>query len=199
MMTTTMTFTADAVKKLSVDELHALFATLDAPSIAEMNGEYAASLLRQPSVIAAVSGWATVVNPLMPWLCKSFRPVDAETGRGYNTFKRFGRVIQMFPMQTMMAPSRYDGKPAYTLVYRAYHSLCGDINMVDEVRRLGDGLYLGIGTWGFTERQRRVALPFLLKQTPDAYRGDIGKVRRGFVVSRRELPASKTETAEKNE
>ena len=87
------------------------------------------------------------------------------------------------------ADTRYDGRPAYTLVYRAYHSFCGDINMVDEVRRLGDGLYLGIGTWGFTERQRRVALPFLLQQTPDAYRGDVGKARRGFVLSRRELPA----------
>lgn len=189
MMTSTMILTAEAVKKLSVEELLSLFETLEAPSIAEMNGEYAATLLQQPSVLAAVSGWASVVNPLMPWLCKSFRPVDADTGRGYNTFKRLGRVIQLFPMQTVIAPSRYDGQPAYTLIYRAYHSLCGDINMVDEVRRLGDGLYLGIGTWGFSERQRRVALPFLLQQTPDAYRGDIGKVRRGFVVSRRELPA----------
>lgn len=189
MTTSTMTLSVDDIKKLSVAELLALFATLDAPSIAEMNGEYAASLLRQPSVLAAVSGWATVVNPLMPWLCKSFRPVDAETGRGYNTFNRLGRVIQLFPMQTVIAPSRYDGKPAYTLVYRAYHSLCGDINMVDEVRRLGDGLYLGIGTWGFSERQRRVALPFLLQKTADAYRGDIGKARDGFVISRRELPA----------
>lgn len=189
MTTSTMILSVDDIKKLSVAELLALFATLDVPSIAEMNGEYAASLLRQPSVLAAVSGWATVVNPLMPWLCKSFRPVDAETGRGYNTFNRLGRVIQLFPMQTVIAPSRYDGKPAYTLVYRAYHSLCGDINMVDEVRRLGDGLYLGIGTWGFSERQRRVALPFLLQQTADAYRGDIGKTRDGFVISRRELPA----------
>lgn len=189
MTTSTLTLSADAVKKLSVAELLALFETLEAPSIAEMNGEYAASLLRQPSVIAAVSGWATVVNPFMPWLCKSFRPVDAETGRGYNTFNRLGRVVQLFPMQTVIAPSRYDGKPAYTLVYRAYHSFCGDINMVDEVRRLGDGLYLGIGTWGFSERQRRVALPFLLQQTPDTYRGDIGKTRRGFVLGRRELPA----------
>lgn len=189
MISSTITLSADAVRTLSVEELLALFATLEAPSIAEMNGEYTASLLRQPSLIAAVSGWATVVNPLMPWLCKAFRPVDADTGRGYNSFNRLGRVIQLFPMQTMIAPSRYDGRPAYTLVYRAYHSFCGDIHMVDEVRRLGDGLYLGIGTWGFTERQRLVALPFLLQQTPDAYRGDIGKARDGFVLSRRELPA----------
>ena len=191
-MTSAMTLSVDAIKQLSVEELLELFKTLEAPSIDEMNGEYAASLLRQPSVLAAISGWATVVNPLMPWLCKSFRPVDADTGRGYNTFKRLGRVVQMFPMQTLIAPSRYDGRSAYTLVYRAYHSLCGDINMVDEVRRLGEGLYLGMGTWGFSEGQRRVALPFLLQQTEDTYRGDIGKARRGFAISRRELPALKS-------
>lgn len=190
-MTIPMTLSEDAIKQLSVEELLELFATLEAPNIAEMNGEYAASLLRQPNVLAAVSGWATVANPLMPWLCKSFRPVDENTGRGYNTFKRLGRVIQLFPMQTQIAPSRYDGRPAYTLIYRAYHSFCGDINMVDEVRRLGEGLYLGMGTWGFSESQRLVALPFLLQKTEDTYRGDIGKARKGFAISRRELPALK--------
>ena len=190
-MTSSMTLSMNAIKQLSVEELLELFATLEAPSINEMNGEYAASLLRQPTVLAAISGWSTVSNPLMLWLCKSFRPVDSNTGRGYNTFKRFGRVIQRFPMQTLIAPSRYDGRPAYTLVYRTYHSLCGDINMVDEIRCLGDGLYLGMGTWGFSESQRRVALPFLLQQTEDAYRGDIGKARRGFVIGRRALPALK--------
>jgi hypothetical protein len=47
-----------------------------------------------------------------------------------------------------------------------------------------------MGTWGFSESQRRVA-PFLLQQTEDAYRGDISKARRGFVIGRRELPALK--------
>jgi hypothetical protein len=189
MITRPIILSAETLRHMTFDELLALFETLEVPSIAEMNGEYAASLLRQPNVLASISGWATVVNPLMPWLCKSFRPVDEDTGRGYNTFKRMGRVIQKFPMQTIIAPSRYDGKPAYTLVYRAFQSFCGDINMVDEVRRLGEGLYLGMGTWGFSNRQRRVALPFLLEQTPHAYRGDIGKVRKGFVIGNRELPA----------
>ena len=177
------------VRRLAVPDLLALFATLEAPDIAEMNGEYAACLLRQPSLAASVFGWAAVANPLRPWLCKAFRPVDAGSGRGYNSFRQGRGVLRQFPMLTRIAPSRFDGKPAYHLIYRAYHSLCGDINMVDEVRRLAPGAYLGIGTWGFTEAQRRIALPFLLEGPSAPYQGDIGKPRRGFQPGRGEIPA----------
>lgn len=176
------------LKQLSVQQSLELFKKLAAPTIEEMNGEYAATLLQQPSKFATLAGQVSVLNPLMPWLCKAFRPVDEEYGRGYNTFRLMGRVIQRFPMQTLIAPSRYDGKPAYQLVYRAYNSLCGDIHMVDEVRRVSPGLYLGIGTWGFTDAQRQIALPFMLEGTTVAYRGDIGTARKGYLLSR-EVPA----------
>lgn len=175
---------------MRADELVELFKTLKAPTLAEMHGEYTATLLRQPSLFATVAGQLSVSNPILPgrWLCKSFRPVDEKTGRGYNTFDQLGRVVQRFPMQTLIAPSRYDGKPAYQLVYRAYRSLCGDIHMVDEVRRLSKTAHLGIGTWGFTKTQRRIALPFLLSGPVSAYRGDIGVERQSFVLSQ-EVPA----------
>jgi hypothetical protein len=124
----------------------------------------------------------------MPWLCKAFRPVSEETGRGYNSFKLLGRVVQFFPMQTLIAPSRYDGNSAYQLVYQAYHSLCGYIHMVDEVRRISSDLYLGIGTWGFTNRQRHIALPFMLEGPAAPYRGDQGITRKGVVINQ-EIPA----------
>lgn len=177
------------VRTLSAGELLDLFRTLEAPPISEMHGEYAARLLRQPAVLAQVLGHGLLSNPLAPWLCKAFRPVDGDSGRGYNTFRIGGRVVQRFPMQTRLAPSRYDGKPAYHLIYGAYESLCGDIHMVDEVRQLARGVYLGIGTWGFTDRQRRIALPFLLEGPVGVYRGDIGEPRRGFTVGKREIPA----------
>ncbi|MDX1588188.1 MAG: hypothetical protein R3296_04560 [Oleiphilaceae bacterium] len=178
------------VRSMTVDELLALFATLEAPDLSEMDGEYQATLLRQPGLVATLAGQLTVNNPFSPgkWLCKAFRPVDNRHGRGYNTFRQFGRVVQRFPMHTVIAPSRYDGQPAYQLVYRAYQSLCGDIHMVDEVRRLGEGRYLGIGTWGFSDRQRQVPLPFLLTGPVAAYRGDIGKERPSFRLEK-EIPA----------
>ncbi|WP_446223459.1 hypothetical protein ACTWPB_27955 [Nocardia sp. IBHARD005] len=176
------------LRRLSPAQLVALFESLEAPPIEEMNGEYRAQLLTQPHLPATVMGHAAVSNPLNYWLSKAFRPVDAETGRGYNTFRRLGSVVQQYPMTTLIAPSRYDGKPAYTLIYRAFRSLCGEINMVDEIRRLGPGIYLGIGTCGVTDSQRRLPRPFLLQGPTHDYRGDIGKARAGFTPGKKEIP-----------
>lgn len=177
------------IDRLTTTQLVELFATLECPTIDEMNGEYAARLLRQPTAFAHLAGLVSVGNPLMPWLVKAFRPVDGESGRGYNTFRQLGRIVQKFPMITRIADSRFDGQPAYHLIYRAFDSMCGDINMVDEVRRLAPGVYLGIGTWGFTDKQRATPLPFLLEATGEPYRGDIGRPRSGFTLGAREIPA----------
>lgn len=169
--------------------LRRLFMQLEAPAIAEMDGEYTARLLAQPLWLAGLGGRALLHNPVQPWLCKAFRPVDADSGRGYNTFRQGGRVVQRYPMLTLVAPSRYDGRPAYQLVYRHFHSACAALHMVDEVRRVAPGLYLGLGTWGFTAAQRRIAWPFLLEGPVAPYRGDIGREREDFQPGARELPA----------
>jgi len=122
------------------------------------------------------------------WLSKSFRPVDRERGRGCNGFRHFGKVVTRFPMATLIAPSRFDGRPAFQLVYRAYVSLFGAMHVVDEVRRLEAGRYLGLGTMGFTSAQRQVPLPFLLEGPTGPYPGDLGEPMRGFRVES-ELPA----------
>lgn len=178
------------LKLMDVAELMILFGELEAPTIQEMNGEYAAVLLKQPTFAATIMGYSAIYNPVMPgfWLCKAFRPVSETQGRGYNTFQHLGRVVQRYPMLTLIAASRYDGKPAYQLVYRAYQSLCGIIHMVDEIRKVSDGVYLGIGTYGFTDTQRRIPLPFLLTGSVGAYRGDMGQLRKHFNLSK-ELPA----------
>ena len=180
---------AAALRQYSTDELLELFSTLEAPAISEMDGEYGARLLAQPGWMAARLGPVATNNPLGRWLCKAFRPVNADNGRGYNSFRYRGRVIQRYPMQTLVAPSRFDGGNAYQLVYRHFRSLCGDINMVDEVRRVAPGLYLGIGTWGFTRAQRHTPYPFLLEGPEAPYRGDIGRARDHFSIGRREIPA----------
>lgn len=182
--------TEPQLSRMDFKALMPLFARLPAPSVSEMNGEFAARLLAQPNALAQFMGELTVNNPLMPgrWLCKAFRPVSEQAGRGYNAFAHLGRQVQRYPMHTLIAPSRYDGRPAYTLVYAAFGSMCGAIHMVDEVRRVAPGLYLGLGTWGFTDRQRQVALPFVLSGPVAPYAGDIGTPKAGFDV-RREIPA----------
>lgn len=150
--------------RLHTPEVMALFASLACPSIAEMNGEYGARVLPQPNAAMNWLAQRAISNPIFPgtWLCKGFTPISNSEGRGYNGFHFRGRDIRRFPMQTLIAPSRFDGKPAYQLIYAAYDSLFGRIHMVDEVRRAADGHYLGIGTCGFSQRQRLVPLPFTL-------------------------------------
>lgn len=184
------TLTADDVRRMTHRGLFALFKTLGSPTLEEMNGEYAARMLEQPSPAATLTGYLSLYYPFFPgiWQCKAFRQVDDARGRGYNTFKHFGRIVQRYPMTTLVAPSRFDGRPAFQLVYRAFKTFFGDVHMVDEVRRIAPGAYLGIGTVGFTRAQRMIPLPFLLEGPDRAYRGDIGTERAGFDV-RKEIPA----------
>lgn len=176
------------LRQMPTAALLRLFQQLAAPAMQEMHGEFKASMLQQPNTLATLAGFA-LENPLLPWQCKAFRPIDDKQGRGYNTFLLAGKTIQRYPMHTLLAPSRYDGRPAYQLVYRQFHSLCADMYMVDEVRRVLPGVYLGIGTWGFTDKQRRMPYPFLLEGPVADYRGDIGRLRKGFQVGAREIPA----------
>ncbi|MDP2228774.1 MAG: hypothetical protein Q8J78_14990 [Moraxellaceae bacterium] len=185
----TTAISAADLRTLSTDELRRLFADLPAPTLAEMDGEYAARLLAQPGWLAGRVGRAVLEGRLHHWLCKAFRPVDADGGRGYNTFLQGGQIVQRYPMLTLIAPSRFDGRPAYQLVYRGFHSACGSVHMVDEVRRVAPGLYLGMGTYGFSDAMRRTPYPFVLEGPVAPYRGDIGRPRAGFSIGPRELPA----------
>ncbi len=178
------------VHELSAEETLEVFKTLECPSLGEMNGEYKGEQLRQPGIVSTIISTLFTNNPLLfgKWLSKSFRPVDDAGGRGYNSLTHFGSVTRQGPMRTLIAPSRFDGRPAYQLVYRDYHSICGFLHMVDEVRRLDAGRYIGIGTVGFTDAQRRVPLPFLPTGPIGPYGGDMGRERVGFDVVRN-LPA----------
>jgi hypothetical protein len=161
----------------SPEQLMELFKTLSASTIEEMHGEFNGSLLTQKN-LAFDLGWRVALyNPLFPgvWVGKGFRPVSESEGRGYNYFRQGSKIVQRFPMKNVIAPSRYDRKPAFQLVYRAYHSACGWINMVDEVRKLDDSRYLLIGTIGFTKKQRHIPAFVLLEGPFRPYRGDIGR------------------------
>lgn len=181
-----MTLAVPDLLQLNSAELMSLFATLPAPSLDEMSGEFDGRMLSQTSFW--LSAWWTgcLRNPFWPgwWLGKAFRRVNENEGRGYNRFRHLGRLVERFPMRTLIAPSRFDGRPAFQLVYRAYHSACGGVHMVDEVRRVASGTYLLIGTFGF---QRYVPNPFLLTGPVAPYRHDIGVERPDFSLVE-ELP-----------
>lgn len=74
-------------------------------------------------------------------------------------------------MKTYLSRSRYDGKEAFILDYTAYRSPACSINMVDELRKINDSLFLGIGTWGYSRWQRMIPFFFALSGPPIKYIG----------------------------
>lgn len=91
----------------------------------------------------------------------------------------FGKLVLDLGIWTL-TPSHFHPLTAFSphqLVYRHFESACGDVNMVDEVRRVAPGLCLSIGTWGFTKGQRLIQLLFVLESPVAPYRGEIGQAR----------------------
>ena len=166
-------WSADSLNRLSRKELFELFHSWPAPTMAEMDGEYRASVIHHGSAIYRLLSALTVANPFLEgtWLNKSFQPFDKSYGHGYNTFKKFNKTIRKYPMKTSIGRSRYDGQPIYQLDYTAFATTLGRINMVDEIRKLDSTHFLGIGTAGFTAKQRQIPMPFLLV---GPYQGFVG-------------------------
>ncbi|UCD85816.1 MAG: hypothetical protein JSU92_06370 [Deltaproteobacteria bacterium] len=157
-------WTVEKLKALKVPEIMELFLTLTAPLFKEMNGEFEGSLLDHGNALSNFFSRTFTSSLLINgrWLCKGFTPVSETEGHGYNSFMKFGKVIRKYRMKTCMAASRFDGKEVFQLYYPAYKNLIGKINSVDEIRKVRDGLYLAVGTIGFTEKQRMRPYPFVL-------------------------------------
>ena len=125
----------------------ALWRRLDAVAMREMNGHY---MGMGPDALNPEyqERYAEVMfnerGRLGFWLGKAFRPLTATTGEGYNRW-RFpaGKIVRNLRMATRMGASLVDGKPAYLLDYSAFNP---KMTLIDELRKLDDGIYLGIAT-----------------------------------------------------
>ena len=175
------------------EELLEYFKTLEAPTIEEMDGEYHTTKLGYHGIRDYLEWRLTCDNPLMnsEWLGKAFHPTGDGMGRGYNLFRKLGgKLTQVYPMRTVIGPSRYDGKPVYTLVYSAF-PFTGTwlVQMVDELRKVGDGTYLLIGTYRGVFKGAKMRPHFWLVEGPyRAYRGDIGRETPKKVDLSKEIP-----------
>ncbi|MEW5735584.1 MAG: hypothetical protein AB1921_12055 [Thermodesulfobacteriota bacterium] len=152
---------AQALRCMTAVELLRFFGGLEPPDFSEMDGEYEATLLNQGSDWTGTAHLSFLNGPLHGfWLGKAFTPASRNDGHGYNMFFRSGQVRRHYRMSTTITASRFDGKPAFRLLYSDYNSLCGYVRMIDEVRRVDEGLYLGIGAYGII---RKTPLPFILR------------------------------------
>jgi len=137
--------TLEDIRKLSKAEVFQLYYAASAPSFHDFRGEFAAVTV-DVGILAYGAAYFThhFFGPGR-WEGKAFNPSGKERGYGYNIFRDAGgKVYRTRKMDTEIGPSDYDGKPAFKLNYGSYNS--GSVqSMRDEIRRINDRLFLGLG------------------------------------------------------
>ncbi len=141
--------TPERLRSFSLPELEGLYRALRAPSLAEMRGEYQGGHIdcARPfsNGLWKLPPWNPVLGGV--WQGKSFEPLSESEGRGFNTLKLRGRVVRKWPMRTTVSASLIDGGEVLLLDYPFYISGAGAVKITDEVRKVNDRLYLGLGHW----------------------------------------------------
>ena len=115
-------------------------------------------------------------SPQGYWLGKAYWPLSKTKGDGYNRYRRPGGRIECYMrFATEMGMSLIDGKPSLMMYYGAYHLrlLPEDMEntLTDEIRKLADGIYLGMGTVRMPDGSRSEPGHFVLV-------GPVGEYRR---------------------
>jgi hypothetical protein len=163
--TDTAVLDLDALRSMSYAELDALYRGARCPrAIAELNGDTRGAMLawRRPRT-GPIAWWLRTfgASSAFPWEGKSFQDEpetnesDADQGRGINRVNLFGKR-RWFPFKTRFAASFLDGKPAFQLDYSGPANPPFIRSIVDEVREVAPGLYLGPAALNFRGRPRPV-------------------------------------------
>ena len=135
----------DALRRMSYEELGELYRTAKRPNtIADLNGHSRGAMLawRFPRT-GPIAWWLRTfgASASFPWEGKSFEG-SAEQGTGINRVTFFGKR-NWFPFKTRFGPSFLDGKPSFILDYSGPANPPFIRSIVDEVREVAPGLYLG--------------------------------------------------------
>lgn len=101
------------------------------------------------------------------WLGKAFSPLSHSKGDGYNRYRRpDGTVHRFMRFATEIGTSLIDGKPALMMYYGAYQLQLlpegVENTLTDEIRKLADGFYLGVGTSKLPDGKRSAPGHFAL-------------------------------------
>jgi len=191
-------FSYEDLMKLKRKQLMELFFLLDAPAMSEMRGEYRAALLDSGYIINNLLATLYLHFTWGDWQHKAFEPLGPQHGHGYNTFittqsklyenyfvavfmrimsiicslfrlhnpRRMARIMLN---KTSIVSSVFDARPSFQLSYRDYNTFYTN-TMTDEVRKVNDRLYLGIGRLTVTFGKYN-PMPFVLIGPSDPWVG----------------------------
>ncbi len=137
------------IEQLEKPEVMQLFFAARVPELSNMKGEYKAVTLGVGVLAPAVDFYTHHLFGPGHWEGKAFCPTGENRGRGYNLFSvkdenkdpvkaRARRIV------TFVGPSNIDGKTSFHLEYRTHNR--GLVKtMQDEIRRINDRLFIGMG------------------------------------------------------
>ena len=143
MTISTDVYTLEWLRHHTSDELVELWRTLDSPTLEEMNGEYQGHMIFPMSLVHAK---IRKVEGPGEWFGKAFAPIPHGRfpGQGYNLWFQPGGLVRTMRFAGEVGKSLIDGRPALMGYYSEFLSHNKDNGMTNEVRKLKDGLFVGI-------------------------------------------------------
>jgi hypothetical protein len=147
-----------ALRRMSYAELDELYRNAKRPDfISDLDGHARGAMLawRRPRT-GPIAWWLRVfgASTAFPWEGKSFKGTSDE-GTGINRVNFFGKR-NWFPFKTRFDKSFLDGKPTFVLDYSGPGNPPLIRSIVDEIREVAPGLYLGPAALNFRGRPRPV-------------------------------------------
>jgi hypothetical protein len=147
-----------ALRRMSYAELDELYRNAKRPDfISDLDGHARGAMLawRRPHG-GPIAWWLRVfgASAAFPWEGKSFKGTSDE-GTGINRVTFFGKR-NWFPFKTRFDKSFLDGKPTFVLDYSGPGNPPLIRSIVDEIREVAPGLYLGPAALNFRGRPRPV-------------------------------------------
>lgn len=135
-----------ALRRMNFKELEALYREGKRPSsISDLDGHAQGAMLAWRTPARGPIAWLLRVfgaASIFPWEGKSFQNQTGDLGTGINRINLF-RKMRWFPFRTRFDASFIDGQPSFILDYSGPGNPPFIRSIVDEVREVAPGLYLG--------------------------------------------------------
>src|SRR5712691_4477548 len=135
-----------ALRRMSFKELDALYRAGKRPSaLSDLDGDAVGAMLAWRSPARGPLAWllrSFGASSFFPWEGKTFASQGADLGTGINRINLL-RKMRWFPFKTRFAASFLDGQPSFILDYSGPGNPPFIRSIVDEVREVAPGLYLG--------------------------------------------------------
>ncbi len=159
------------IARLSRASVMQLFYAASAPRYEEMNGEYRSMMAGGGLLGPASNLYVAYLFGPGHWEGKGFSPIE---GFGYNIFRKSTEGKDTFArskkMKTSIKKSSYDDRESFHLDYSAYKNGILLHSMRDEIRKINDRLYIGMGAMAASGGTLN-PMPFVLYGSPEKWKG----------------------------